>query len=224
LTQSTSLGETESPPGEPLYKGAEADIIHGAWRGLSAIYKVRRPLPYRLSVLDTSIRRQRTIREAELLRSARKAGVITPWLYYVDIPRSTLVMECIQGVRLRELVSQGEREFVNQFFLVLGRDIARLHRAGIVHGDLTTANVIVRDGGLVLIDFGLSTHSTRLEDQAVDLRLIKETLVGAHHTIASLALQQLFAGYSSVVGQERTFAVSKQLSNIERRGRYARVS
>ena len=224
MTQSTSLGVTESPVGELLYRGAEADIIKGEWRGLSAIYKVRGPLPYRLSDLDTSIRRQRTIREAELLRSARMAGVITPRLYYVDTPNSTLVMECVEGTRLRELVSQGERELAGRFFKTLGREIGRLHCAGIVHGDLTTANAIMRDEELVLIDFGLSSHSTKLEDQAVDLRLIKETLIGAHHSIASIAIHQLLAGYAGVLGLKRSQAVSSQLSNIERRGRYARIS
>jgi len=224
LTQSTSLGVTESPLGELLYKGAEADIVKGEWRGLIAVYKVRKPLPYRLSSLDTSIRRQRTIREAELLQSARRAGVIVPRLYFVDTVHTTLVMECVGGMRLRELVSQSEREMVGHYFNDLGKAIARLHCAGIVHGDLTTANVIIRDGELVLVDFGLSNHSTKLEDQAVDLRLVKETLVGAHHMIASVALQQLFAGYSSVLGPRRFHEVSKQLSNIERRGRYARIS
>ncbi|MGD0146045.1 MAG: Kae1-associated kinase Bud32 [Nitrososphaerales archaeon] len=224
MTQSTSLGETDSPQGRLLYRGAEADIISGTWRGLAAVYKVRRPLPYRLVALDIAIRHQRTLHEAELAHSARKTGVQVPRLYYIDSPRTTIVMEYVEGERLKELVSSAPEEDAGKVFRALGRDVARLHSGGITHGDLTTANVIMRDGELVFIDFGLSNHSSRLEDQAVDLRLIKETLVGAHPSISSMALEQLFEGYSGELGEKRTKAVMKQLRSIERRGRYARLS
>ncbi|MGD0318990.1 MAG: Kae1-associated kinase Bud32 [Nitrososphaerales archaeon] len=224
MTQSTSLGETESPKGRLLYQGAEADIVSGTWRGLAAVYKVRRPLLYRLAELDIAIRHQRTLHEAELAHSARKAGVCVPRLYYIDAPRTTLVMEYVEGKRLKEFVSSAPEEEAGNFFRALGRNVARLHSAGITHGDLTTANVIIRDGELVFIDFGLSSHSSRLEDHAVDLRLIKETLVGAHPSISSMALERLFEGYSEETGAKRTKAVTKQLTSIERRGRYARLS
>jgi TP53 regulating kinase-like protein len=224
LTQSISLGESEDPPGRLLYRGAEADIVRGKWRGLDAVYKVRRPLPYRLAELDVTIRRQRTLHEAELVHAARKAGVRVPRLYYIDVPRTTLVMEYVQGERLKELVSSAPEEEVGSLFRALGRDAARLHSAGITHGDITTANVIVRKGELVFIDFGLSTHTSRLEDHAVDLRLIKETLIGAHPEVSSMALDRLFEGYSMGAGAVRTKAVMRQLRSIERRGRYARLS
>jgi TP53 regulating kinase-like protein len=222
LTQSISLGETESLQGRLIYRGAEADIVKGMWRSLSAVYKVRRPLPYRLAELDIAIRRQRTLHEAELVHSARKAGVRVPRLYYIDLPRTTLVMEYVEGQRLKELASSAPE--AGGLFRARGSDVARLHSAGIAHGDITTANVIVRDGELVFIDFGLSTHTSRLEDHAVDLRLIKETLVGAHPEISFMALEQLFEGYSREVGASQTKAVMRQLRSIERRGRYARLS
>lgn len=74
-----------------------------------------------------------------------------------------------------------------------------------------------------MIDFGLSITTTRLEDQAVDLRLIKETLTGAHSDLAREALETLFEGYKQVVGERRLRDVTWQLRDIERRGRYARV-
>jgi TP53 regulating kinase-like protein len=224
LTRSISPGETESPRGRLLYRGAEADIVCGTWQGLAAIYKVRRPLPYRLAELDIAIRHQRTLHEAELAHSARKAGVCAPRLYFIDASSTTLVMEYVGGERLKELLSSASEEEVGKLFCALGRDVARLHCAGITHGDLTTANVIIRDGELVFVDFGLSNHSSRLEDQAVDLRLIKETLVGAHSSISSMALERLFEGYSGEAGAKRMRAVMRQLKNIERRGRYARLS
>ena len=104
-----------------------------------------------------------------------------------------------------------------------GHSIARLHAAGIMHGDLTTSNVIVEGDVFSLIDFGLAVHSQRLEDQAVDLRLIKETLTGAHNAVSKPFMQSLISGYSSVLGSARAEAATKKLAEIERRGRYARV-
>jgi TP53 regulating kinase and related kinases len=74
-----------------------------------------------------------------------------------------------------------------------------------------------------LIDFGFAIHSQRLEDQAVDLRLIKETLTGAHNAVSKRFMQSLLSGYSSVVGKGRADSATKKLAEIERRGRYARV-
>lgn len=206
-----------------IHRGAEADILLGRWSGRKAVYKVRKPLPYRLPALDSAIRHQRTVHEAEMLHRAKEAGVPAPFLYFVDPTAATMVMEFVEGRRLKEVAETAKKGGVLRHFEALGSEVARLHLAGLMHGDITTANVLVRDRELVLVDFGLSTHSLRLEDHAVDLRLIKETLTGAHSAIAVPAFEALKAGYSSVAGAARLEAVARQLKDIERRGRYARV-
>jgi TP53 regulating kinase-like protein len=223
LTESTSPGEADYA-GRLIYKGAEADIIRGDWQGLDAVFKVRNPLGYRLKVMDDAIRRQRTIHEADIIHSARAAGVQAPFLYHVDVPAATLVMEFVDGDRVKDIVGAAPRDMVEGIFEDFGRSVARLHSSGIMHGDLTTANVVKRGRELVFIDFGLAVRTFKLEDHAVDLRLIKETLVGAHSPIAPYALEALFRGYTKGVGPARSRAAFKQLQNIERRGRYARVA
>ncbi len=202
----------------------------GRWCGLPAVYKVRKPLPYRLPELDKLIRSQRTIREAQMIHNSKLAGVSAPHLYYLSPQEALLVMEFIEGERLKTLlletgISASKVRSLGEEF---GRSIARLHAAGIMHGDLTTSNVIVGGGGggggiISLIDFGLAIHSTRLEDQAVDLRLIKETLTGAHNVVSERFMRSLLSGYSSVLGRKRAEAATRKLAEIERRGRYARV-
>ncbi len=213
-------------PGESrlLCRGAEADIVEGNWQGAKAIFKIRNKLDYRLPALDEAIRRQRTIHEAEMIHSARMSGVDVPHIYYVDLPESTIVMEYAEGDRLKELVDTSPESEVARLFTAFGRATANLHNAGIMHGDLTTANVVRRNGGLVLLDFGLSVHSNKVEDHAVDLRLVKETVVGAHPGVAQRALKALFDGYGQTAGSARTRSVLRQLKSIERRGRYARVT
>ena len=224
MTGSTSRGVNRRSRERLLYRGAEADVIRGEWQGLDAVYKVRKPLRYRLPVLDEAIRRQRTIREAEMIHQAKTAGVEAPYLFDVNVPGSTLVMEYIEGARLKDLLGVHAPAGVKTLFYELGRNAARLHAAGIMHGDLTTANVVRREGGLVFIDFGLSIRTVRLADQAVDLRLIKETLEGAHPDVAAGAMESLNSGYAAVAGESRLRAVLRQLRSIERRGRYARVT
>ncbi len=188
------------------------------------MFKLRKPLGYRLPALDNAIRFQRTLREAEMLHAAKRAGVSAPHLYYVDPGAATLVIEHVDGPRVKDIVSELPPGEVEHIFETLGRSTAELHSSGIMHGDLTTANLIRRDGTLVFLDFGLSLYTDRIEDHAVDLRLIKETVQGAHSAIADHALKSLFAGYELGVGGARSRATLRQLRSIERRGRYARVA
>ena len=208
-----------------LYRGAEADVFRGDWCGQPAVYKMRKPLLYRLPELDKLIRSQRTVHEAQMIHQSKLAGVSAPHLYYLSPPEALLVIEYLEGKRLKTLLleaglTKGRVEALGEGF---GRSIARLHAAGIMHGDLTTSNVIVDGDLLSLIDFGLAVHSQRLEDQAVDLRLIKETLTGAHNSVSKQFMQSLLTGYASVLGRARAEAATKKLAEIERRGRYARV-
>jgi TP53 regulating kinase-like protein len=131
-------------------------------------------------------------------------------------------MQRIGGPRLKSCLQSAEegRAKISKEF---GMAVGTLHRAGIMHGDLTTSNVIVGDDGVYLIDFGLATHSLKVEDHAVDLRLIKETLVGAHSDVSSSVMSSFLMGYAQVVGEKRAKEVTRKLQEIERRGRYARV-
>lgn len=206
-----------------IYRGAEADLFEGTWAGSRAVFKLRKPLPYRLEALDLAIRSQRTLREAEMLHESKLAGVKSPYLYYVSPVRALLVMELVEGDRLKSLLSSSPEADVRPLSLEFGRSVALLHRAGIMHGDLTTSNVIANEEGVNLIDFGLAVHSTKVEDHAVDIRLIKETLAGAHSAVSSLVLDEFMRGYRSVAGEARARLVANKLREIERRGRYARV-
>jgi len=213
-----------------IYRGAEADLLRGSWCGVEAVFKFRRPFIYRLKVLDDAIRRQRTAREAEMIHEAKRSGARTPLLYFVDPANALIVMQWVEGRRLKEAVSSLPPEGLERVFAELGGEVARLHASGIMHGDLTTSNVLLDndddrsdDNELTLIDFGLAIRTTRLEDRAVDLRLVKETLTGAHSEVASKAYAALLEGYGGEVGPGEVRAVTRQVAEIERRGRYARV-
>jgi len=102
----------------------------------------------------------------------------------------------------------------------MGRYAGLLHSKNIVHGDLTTSNFIVGNR-LVLVDFGLSFYSERLEDKAVDVRLIKEIYSSAHFALFETLFENFLNGYSDVMSERGTRKVLEKVLDIEGRGRYA---
>jgi len=206
-----------------IRKGAEASIYLSKWFEFSAIRKERLPKPYRQKSLDDAIRTQRTLREALLIAKAREVGVPTPLIYFVDPKKAEIIMQNLEGKRLKEIFLEDGIALKKKLAKDVGMMVAKLHSAGIVHGDLTTSNFIFNNNKLFLIDFGLASQSTKQEDMGVDLKLIKEVLNSAHHNDFQKLYPQIVAGYEEVAGKKRTSKVLEVVSEIERRGRYARV-
>lgn len=202
-----------------IKKGAEADIYLIDWYGRKAVRKLRKPKTYRNKLLDEEIRKKRTLHEAEMLSSAKKVGVTTPLIYFVDPKNSEIIMQYIKGKIVRDILTGDSAKICRG----MGIYTAKLHKNDIVHGDLTTSNFILNDGKLVLIDFGLSFYSDRTEDKAVDIRLIKEIMSSAHAQIFKKAFGTFIKGYSSVLGKPYVAKILSKVSEIEKRGRYARV-
>lgn len=201
-----------------IKRGAEADIYLDDWYDKRAVRKVRKPKGYRNKILDLEIRTKRTLHEAEMLSYAKRAGISSPLLYFVDARNAEIVMQYIKGKLARDLIAKNLRLCKKMGFYT-----AKLHADNIVHGDLTTSNFIVNDNKLVLIDFGLAYHSDRTEDKAVDIRLIKEIMSSAHASVFKEAFENFIEGYESIAGKQLTSKVISKVAEIERRGRYARV-
>jgi N6-L-threonylcarbamoyladenine synthase/protein kinase Bud32 len=204
-----------------LKKGAEAELYLDTWRGLQVVRKIRRVKPYRLPQLDATIRRSRTKREAQIMHDAKQAGVATPLIYMVDVGRTTIVMEYVAGPRVKEILAQlpaGERRRICER---VGRLIARLHRRNIVHGDLTTSNMIRADPErIVVIDFGLAEYSGELENRGVDLLLLRRTLHSTHHPHARCCFEAVIDGYRRIMGEHLAGQVVQRVDAIAGRGRY----
>ncbi len=202
-----------------LKRGAEADIYQTVWHGAEAILKIRTPRKYRNPVLDLRIRRQRTVRESQMISHVKSLGVPTPLVYFVNHKQTSIVMQMIRGTPVHDLP---ESRIVDASG-GMGKLVGTLHRNGVMHGDLTTSNFILLGDTLFIIDFGLSQSTIKPEDHAVDLRLIKEILNSAHTQVMEQAWKNFLAGYKSVVGRPRSAMITRLVSEIEGRGRYARV-
>ena len=204
-----------------LKKGAEASLYLEEWQGRKVIMKRRLSKAYRLSTLDETIRVQRTVHEPQNIHRAKEAGVPTPTIYLVDIANANIVMEFIEGKQVKQILndlSQAERISLCRH---IGTLIGRLHNHGIVHGDLTTSNMILTPHGKVFfVDFGLSERSNELEARGVDLHLMKRALQSTHYRYAKECFEAVMAGYFEVVSKDATEDVLNKIREIGRRGRY----
>jgi len=204
-----------------LKKGAEASLFFSEWHNRKAILKVRFPKRYRPAQLDEQIRSYRTIHEPQLIHEAKIAGVVTPLIYMVNVPQSTIIMEYIEGIPVKQILNKTSKPNRHSICVQIGQSIGRLHCHGLIHGDLTTSNMIRSSKGkLVFVDFGLGEKNTELEAQGVDLHLLKRALQSTHYQCWEECLESVLCGYSSILGIEGAEKVYEKIREIERRGRY----
>lgn len=202
-----------------IKKGAEADIYQTKWNNSNAILKIRKIKNYRNSYLDSKIRKQRTIKESQILSQVKSFGISVPFVYFVNLNESSIIMQHIPGKLIHDLSESKIIELSKE----IGKIVGTLHKNGIMHGDLTTSNFILWQKTVYVIDFGLSQNTIKLQDHAVDLRLIKEILNSAHAQVMKSAWKNFLSGYRSIVGNPNYVKIIKLVSDIENRGRYATV-
>lgn len=199
-------------PDNLIAKGAESDIIKSSYLGRNAVLKSRIPKAYRIAEIDSKIRKSRTKLEAKLLSDVKKAGVTAPVLYDVDLENKSILMEAIEGKMLKEVID-------DSLAYKIGVEIAKIHSLDIIHGDITTSNIMLRDGKLVFLDFGLGRHSDLFEDKAVDLLVLKKSLQSIDSTTASKYFDDVLDGYADSYGENKD-KIIKKIKEIESRGRY----
>ncbi|MGY5152447.1 MAG: KEOPS complex kinase/ATPase Bud32 [Candidatus Nitrosopumilus sp. bin_6a] len=200
-------------------KGAEADLYQTKWHDSNAILKIRKIKKYRNPSLDSKIRKQRTIKESQTLSLVKSYGIPTPLVYFVNLDDASIMLQEIPGKPVHDLSESKIIELSKD----IGKLVGILHKNGIMHGDLTTSNFILFKKTIFVIDFGLSQITIKPEDHAVDLRLIKEILNSAHARIMLSSWKNFLNGYKSIVGQAYYSKITKLVSDIESRGRYAQV-
>jgi bifunctional N6-L-threonylcarbamoyladenine synthase / protein kinase Bud32 len=203
-----SAQETPAAPAPGQKKrGAEAIVtFHEGYAEKNRVSK-----RYRVPALDRRLIAERTRAEARLIHAARRGGVPTPIIS--DITEDTIVMERVQGTLLTDALTPDNLHEA-------GRQVGLLHKAGIMHGDLTTSNLILRetDKRCVLIDFGLAQATTEIEQRGVDIHVLYQTL----ESTAPGRSEELKAAFAGGYGETFDGAgeVIAREHEIELRGRY----
>jgi len=207
---------------ETLFKkGAEARLYLASWHDKRVIIKTRFPKKYRPARLDLEIRSYRTMHEPQLMHEAKRAGVPTPTIFLVDLKNAVIVMEFIEGKQVKQLLGDLLEKERKKVCVRIGELIGRLHMQGVVHGDLTTSNMILNsEGNIFLVDFGLGEKTMELEARGVDLHLMKRALQSTHYHFAGECFEAIMNGYTAVLGAEDAKGVLEKIREIEKRGRY----
>lgn len=204
-----------------IYRGAEASLHLIDWHNRKVIMKRRLPKKYRVPELDQKIRIQRTKHESQVIHKAKLVGVPTPLIFMVDVLEALIIMEFVEGQQVKYVVKSLSQENRKKIFNHIGELIGRLHKNGIIHGDLTTSNMILTPNDrIVFIDFGLSEQTRELESKGVDLHLIKRALNSTHYLYADECFKEIMKSYRKVMGSKVAKEVIKKISEIEKRGRY----
>ncbi|MBE6487989.1 MAG: bifunctional N(6)-L-threonylcarbamoyladenine synthase/serine/threonine protein kinase [Methanosphaera stadtmanae] len=200
-------------PDEISYKGAEADIIDCIWDEKDAIIKHRIKKSYRTGDIDKKLRLERTKEEVKLINDCKKVNVRTPFIYSVDLENMNIIEEKINAKQLQDVLINNDDGYIEKLFNMIGSDVSNIHEAGIIHGDLTTANILVSNDEPVFIDFGLGKYSDLYEDKGTDLLVFKKSLT----TIVPEKSEKLFNYFLDGYDDDN---IIKKIEEIEQRGRY----
>ncbi len=194
-----------------LCQGAEAKIILSD----NFVIKDRIKKSYRLPELDEKIRKRRTKSESKLLTKASQ--IINSPIPQESKNKYKITMPFIDGEKLSEHLDNFSLSKQKQICRQIGESIAKLHDENIIHGDLTTSNMILKDNKVFFIDFGLGFISHKFEDKAVDLHLLKQALEAKHFKNWKELVEEVFKGYEKSKDSKIVF---ERLKAVEKRGRY----
>jgi Kae1-associated kinase Bud32 len=194
-----------------ISQGAEAKIILNG----DLITKDRVPKSYRIKEIDEKIRKHRTKSEKKLLEKASKI-INAPNPFPLE-EFSKIKMPFIKGKKLSEYLNSVSLTEQKNICKKIGQEIAKLHANDIIHGDLTTSNMILVEKNIFFIDFGLGFISNKIEDKAVDLHLLKQALEAKHFNNWEILFNEVLKGYENYKDSNK---VLERLKAIEKRGRY----
>jgi len=211
--------ERSQPPVAVHRVGAEARLDSSEWMGRDVVLKQRVVKGYRHPTLDRQLQTSRIRNEVRLMLEARRAGIVVPVIYSVDLANNLIAMEEIKGVRVKDALNTLPLDEAEVVCAKIGEIAASLHMNDIVHGDLTTSNMLLEGDRIVLIDFSLGSKTSELEDKGVDMHLLEEAFHSAHHQRSGL-YEVVKSSY--VRANPHGDLVLKKVREIEKRGRYTR--
>ena len=192
-----------------IAQGAEAKLFLENGK----ILKNRFKKSYRIKEIDGKLRGSRTRREAKILAKLQSISFPAPKLIKND-EKENLVIEKIHGKLVKDILSNSN---CKKLCAEIGKKVAVLHNNSIIHGDLTTSNMI-SSKEVYFIDFGLSFFSEKAEDKAVDLHLLKEGLESKHYKLWEECFKCALESYKKEA--KKSHETLKRLEAVEKRGRY----
>lgn len=196
---------------EKIGEGAESVLYAAEVAGMPAVVKERIEKRYRARALDDEIRVQRTRSEARILSRASASGIKVPRVLMLD--KYQIFMDRLDGKTLNIILQEKKmkKAQLEEVFSQSGERLAELHALDIAHGDYTPANIMVSNGEVFAIDFGLSEMTKSTEEKALDVLLMKRSVAKKLYDVFLSSYSSTFSGAKDVL---------ERLAEIEKRGRY----
>jgi len=234
--------EIEPNKGELISQGAEAKVYKTIFLNDLCIVKERFKKSYRNEILDTKLRNHRTVSESKNMNRARKAGVNTPYVMFVDLNDCKIYMQYIENsIMVKDyfyITNRNKYDISDLLLEEIGDYIAKIHEIDLVHGDLTTSYIMIKfnsesdltklknnipveltknNHSLYLIDFGLSFVSSNVEDKAVDLYVLEKAFLSTH-TESEKEFDKILEHYK-LKSKKAGTQIMARLDEVKKRGR-----
>ncbi|MBI1972297.1 MAG: Kae1-associated serine/threonine protein kinase [Candidatus Aenigmarchaeota archaeon] len=201
-----------------LKKGAEAVVKSVYFDGRPAVLKERTRKNYRITELDEKLRSQRTRTEAKITGEAGRVGIRTAQIYFTDENNFSIYFQPVEGALLKDAFVNSDTGRIAKLSLKWGEAVAKLHSAGIIHGDLTTSNALVLGEEIYVLDFGLAFFSKREEDMAEDINLLRRAVEAVHNEDA----KAIWGGFAKGYTENAKSGVIAKAAEVASRGRYSK--
>lgn len=214
---------------ELIKQGAEAKLHKGTYLGKSAIIKERFVKAYRHPDLDKNLTKERIKAECKAIVKCKAAGVITPTIYYADLTKRIIIMEYFENnIMAKDFIAKSESDSTEKLSQRIGQELAKMHSADIIHGDLTTSNILLINKKnsqlenfdeleIAFIDFGLSHIDSSAEDKGVDLYVLERALLSTHSNAESI-FPVILSAYKKQYGKKCKEIITKY-EEVRARGR-----
>lgn len=237
------LTNPASTPPTLITQGAEGRLYKTTFLqpDIPCALKYRPPKPWRHPILDQRLTRHRILSEARILAKCRRDGLRVPDVYALDESAGWMMLEWIHGTPVRVNINErlGDRTEgieddaeLKELMRRIGTAVGKMHSIGIIHGDLTTSNMMLKppeggrtddgstatglEGEIVIIDLGLASGGVHDEDRAVDLYVL-ERAFGSTHPRAECIFSEVLDAYRKTYKQAGV--ALKKLEDVRMRGR-----
>lgn len=217
-----------------LKQGAEARLFVGEFNGQRCLIKERFRKKYRHPDLDTQLTKERMRAEAKAIARCSAAGIQTPKIFHMDLNDRKIYMEYLEKsitakLYINETLSTIADASIHHAKLSelgrrIGTTVGQMHASNVIHGDLTTSNILLNpktddwmEYDLVMIDFGLANYGQSNEQKGVDLYVLERALLSTHSGVPTL-FPTIFEAYKEVSGNSSSETI-KKFEEIRARGR-----